>query len=93
MTQSRFQRAVIRFDAMAGGFGPQLMLSIAFLPMALGGLMLLSILDDGFGWGAVLSGSILILLGLTVLTLYTANTLQNIKMHNEHTRGSERMKF
>ena len=93
MTQSRFQRAVIRFDAMAGGFGPQLMLSIAFLPMALGGLMLLSILDNGFSWGAVLPGSILILFGLTVLTLYVANSVQKVKMLKEHDRPSGRMKL
>ena len=93
MTQSRFQRGVIRFDAMAGGIGPQLMLSIAFLPIALGGLMLLSILDNGFSWGAVLLGSILILLGLTVLTLYVANSVQKVKMLKEHDRPSERMKL
>ena len=91
MTQSRFQRAVIRFDAMAGGIGPQLMLYIAFLPMAFGGLMLLSIIDDGFSWGAVLPASILILFGLTFFTLYAANAFQKIKMHKEHDRSSERM--
>lgn len=93
MHQSRFQRAVVRFDTMAGGIGPQVMLSVAFLPMALGGVMLLSILDDGFSWGAVLPGSILILCGLTVFTLYVANAIQKIKMHREHERSSERMKL
>ncbi len=93
MQQSRFQRAVVRFDAIAGGIGPQVMLSIAFLPIALGGVMLLSVLDDGFSWGAVLPGSILILFGLTFLTLYAANAFQKIKMHKEHDRPSERMKL
>jgi len=53
--------------------------------------MLLSVLDDGFSWGAVLPGSILILFGLSFLTLYAANAFQKIKMHKEHERSSERM--
>ena len=91
--QTRFQRAVVRFDQTMGDIGPQILLSVCFIPMALGGLMLLSLLDDGFSFHVVIAGSALTLFGMSVLVLYIANGYQKFKMHNNHEHSSDRMKL
>ena len=91
MNHSWFQRAVVQFDALAGGFGPQAILSTAFLPMFLGGLMLLSLLDDGWNWAVAGAGCVLLIAGLSILILYGVNGYQKIKLERAHEQGSTRM--